>query len=356
MHNIGKREFFSALGMGALHFAFSVFVVFSSIWLCFALWIQEPFGWLISRVLIGTWIAFALSILGIYATQHFFSRIKDVIVYILIFIFSLAWYFGLEAKQDREWSPEVARILNYQRQGDIVTLNNVRNFNWHSNGTFDERWESRTYDLNQITGVNIITSYWMGPQIAHTLVSFDFANTKPLTFSIEIRKEKTEEFSAIGGFFRKYEVSLVASDEKDIVYTRSNIRNEQVYFFPVNMPQAEMKALFEQYLHKADELNQQAKWYNTLTTNCTTLVFDMVQAVSNKELPTDYRLLASGYLPNYLYDLGAINQNWDMKTWYQRAHVNPRALEYNDFDHQSSLNYSEVLRLGLPQSNPALAP
>lgn len=356
MHNIGKREFLSALCMGVLHFLFSVFVIFSSIWLCFALWIQEPLGWLISRILIGIWISFALSVLGVYATQHFFSRRKDVAIYLIVFLFSLFWYFGLEAKQDREWSPEVARILSYQRQGDIVTLNNVRNFTWHPNGTFDEHWENRHYDLNQITGVNIITSYWMGPQIAHTLVSFDFANSKPLTFSIEIRKEKNEEFSAIGGFFRKYEVSLVASDEKDIVYTRSNIRNEQVYFFPVNMPKSEMKALFEEYLHKSDELNQQAKWYNTLTTNCTTLVFDMVQAVSQKELPADYRLLASGYLPNYLYDLGAINQNWDMKTWYERAHINPRTVEYNHFKYRNSLNYSTVIRYGLPHSNPALSP
>lgn len=350
MHNIGKREFFRALGMGALHFVFSLFVILSSIWLCLALWIQEPWGWLFSRILIGTWIAFALSILGIYVSRHFFSRSKDVLLYIIIFVLSLFWYFGLEARQDREWSPEVARILNYERQGDIVTLSNVRNFKWYANGQFDERWESREYDLDQITGVNIITSYWMGPQIAHTLVSFDFANSKPLTFSIEIRKEKTEEFSAIGGFFRKFEVSLVASDEKDILYTRSNIRNEQVYFFPVNMPKAEMKALFKEYLHQADELNQQAKWYNTLTTNCTTLVFDMVQAVSNQELPTDYRLLASGYLPNYLYDLGALNQNWDMKTWYQRAHINPKMAQVEHSKDQNTADYSQIIRSGLPKS------
>lgn len=84
----------------------------------------------------------------------------------------------------------------------------------------------------------------MGPQIAHTLVSFEFKNQQPLVFSIEIRKEKTEEFSAIGGFFRKYELSLIASDEKDIVYTRSNIRKEQVYNFPVNMPRSEQKRSF----------------------------------------------------------------------------------------------------------------
>ena len=48
-----------------LHFIFSLGVVLSSIWLSMALWIHQPLGWLMSRVLIGTWLAFTLSILGI---------------------------------------------------------------------------------------------------------------------------------------------------------------------------------------------------------------------------------------------------------------------------------------------------
>ncbi len=127
-------------------------------------------------------------------------RQVDSVLYLLAFLFCLLGYFSLEARQDREWNPEVAQLLHYEQQGDQVTLYNIRNFDWQADGRYIERWESRSFDLNQITGVNIITSYWMGPKIAHTLVSFDFANQKPLTFSIEIRKEKNEEFSAIGGF------------------------------------------------------------------------------------------------------------------------------------------------------------
>ena len=346
MHNIGKTEFFAALGMALLHCMFSLFVILSSIWLCLALWFQEPLGGLMTRILIGIWIAFALSIVGVYATQAFFSRHTDILLYMLGLLCGLYWYFGLEAKPDRDWNPEVAQVLSYEQQGDLVTLHNVRNFNWHADGSYDERWESRQFDLKQITGVNIITSYWMGPRIAHTLVSFDFANAPPLTFSIEIRKEKNEEFSTIGGFFRKYELSLVAADEKDLIYTRSNSRGEQVYFFPINMSKAESRALFEQYLHKANELKQQPKWYNTLTSNCTTLVFDMVQAISKQHLPTDYRLLASGYLPNYLYDLNAISHDLSMKQWYEKAHINPRVSELN---HLSSTQYSALIRQNLPQ-------
>lgn len=348
MNNIGKTEFFHALSMNIIHFIFSIFVVLSSVWLCFAIWIQQPGGWFISRACIVLWIIFALSILGVYFT-HFFSRRKDILIYIIGFLLSLVWYFNIPAKQDRDWNPDVERILSYEKNGDIVTLHNIRNFDWKTEQDFTPHWDTRTYNLNEIQGVNIITSYWMGPQIAHTLVSFDFKDQKPLVFSIEIRKEKTESFSAIGGFFRKFELSLIASDEKDIVYTRSNIRGEQVYFFPVKMAENERKALFLEYLKKSDELRENPKWYNTLTSNCTTLVFDMIQAIEPHELPRDYRLIASGYLPNYLYDLGALDSKWDIKQWYEHAHINPRTLEFNHFQHQDSLNFSKVIRLGLPR-------
>ena len=346
---IEARELFISLAMWLLHGAFTLFVILSSIWLCLALWYQQPLGNIFSRVIIAIWVLFALSLIGFYINGHIVSRRTDILLYGFVFACVLLWYFSLEARQDRDWNPEVAKQLHYEKQGDMVTLHNVRNFNWRSNEDYDIHWESRTVDLNKITGLNVIASYWMGPKIAHTLVSFDFADQEPLVFSIEIRKEKNEEFSAFGGFFRKYELSLIASDEKDLIYTRSNIRNEQVYLFPVKMPVAERKALFIEYLNKADELHDEAKWYNTLTSNCTTLVFDMVQAINTRHPPKDYRLFASGYLPNYLYDLKAINQNYRLKEWYRLAHINPRTEQYAQQKDQSSKYFSKIIRLDIPK-------
>ncbi|MEF9993474.1 MAG: DUF4105 domain-containing protein, partial [Acinetobacter sp.] len=345
---IEARELFISLAMWLLHGAFTLFVILSSMWLCLALWYQQPFGNIFSRVIIAIWVLFALSLIGFYINGHIVSRRTDILLYGFVFACALLWYFSLEARQDRDWNPEVAKQLHYEKQGDMVTLHNVRNFNWRSNEDYDIHWESRTVDLNKITGLNVIASYWMGPKIAHTLVSFDFADQESLVFSIEIRKEKNEEFSAFGGFFRKYELSLIASDEKDLIYTRSNIRNEQVYLFPVKMPVAERKALFIEYLNKADELHDEAKWYNTLTSNCTTLVFDMVQAINTRQLPKDYRLFASGYLPNYVYDLKAINQNYSLKEWYRLAHINPRTEQYAQQKDQSSKYFSKIIRLDIP--------
>ena len=327
---------------------FSVFVVCFALWLCLALWYQHPLNTVITVTLMVFSAGLSATILVLYWQQRWLARQNIVYAYLIFLGICLTWYFSIQPQQDREWDPEVAQQLHYTRQGDEIQLHNVRNFIWHDQNHYTERWETRRFKLSEIQGVNIITSYWMGPQIAHTLVSFDIQNHAPLTFSIEIRKEKNEAFSALGGFFRKYELSLIAADEKDIIYTRSHIRGEQVYFFPTQISKPMAQQLFLEYLAKADRLQQSPQWYNTLTSNCTTLVFDMMQVVSNQRLPLDYRLLASGYLPNYMHDLHALPYNWDMKTWYQRAHINAKMPKRQAI---SSPAYSALIRQGLIENN-----
>ncbi len=232
-----------------------------------------------------------------------------------------------------------------------------------------EHWDTRTIDLSKLSGVDVTNSYWMGPLIAHTLVSFRFEDDRPLAFSFEIRKEDGESFSALAGFFRRYELSLIAAEERDIIYTRSNARGEQVYLFPIsNLQQHEVKSLFESYLTAADDLNAKPAWYNTLISNCTNIIFYMARIVSGDRLPWDYRIWVSGWLPNYLYDVGMLdaapeknNQPWSMNTWYERTHINPKAKGFdNQVNSQSDTNrdknsrkFSQQIRQDIPI--PALA-
>lgn len=327
-----------------LTFLFFMFVLCSSLWLCLLLWTQQPAGWLLTVISIAGWICFALSLL-------YFPQYWSKLIYLVVFLMVVGWYYSLAPRQNRDWNPEVAHIFSYEKHGHLVTLHQVRNFHWKPDGSYVARWETRHFDLDKINGVNLVTSYWMGPRIAHTLVSFDFNDQLPLTFSFEIRKERNEKFSMLDGFFRKYELGLIAADEQDIIYTRSNIRHEQMYFFPLQMPEADMQALFLQYLKVSDRLRAQPKWYNSLTSNCTTLVFEMIRSIYPHQFPKDYRLLASGYLPNYLYDIRALDQLWSLQQWYHRAHINPRTAHFEQLPHPTSAQFSRLIRQGLPPSS-----
>ena len=284
-------------------------------------------------------------------------------LYAAIWLIGLGWFMSIEPKQQRDWMPEVSERVTYTRDAtnpNLITLTNVRNFDWHNADDATERWETRTIDMSKLSGVDVTNSYWMGPLIAHTLVSFRFEDDRPLAFSFEIRKENGESFSALAGFFRRFELSLIAAEERDIIYTRSNARGEQVYLFPIShLQQHEVKALFESYLTAADELNEEPTWYNTLLSNCTNIIFYMARIVSDDRLPWDYRIWVSGWLPNYLHDVGMLDTNpektgqpWSMDIWYERTHINPKVRGFKNqikpVSDSNSGEFSQQIRQGIP--------
>lgn len=234
-------------------------------------------------------------------------------------------------------------MLEARIDGDHVQLKNVRNFEWRSETDYTPRWENRTYDLTRLRSADLVLSYWMGPHIAHTLVSFGFDGGERVVFSLEIRKERHESFSAIGGFFRQFEQILVAADERDIVRTRSNARGEAVYLYRLQMSQANVRALFLEYLHAANELRRTPRFYNTLTSNCTTIVFELARLIA-PALPADYRLLLSGHFAEYIHDLHGLTPGHRYAELQALGHINERALASD----ASGDDFSMSIRQGVP--------
>ena len=248
--------------------------------------------------------------------------ISFFLIAIVAFVAAL-WWQSIKPSNDRDWAPDVARMTTGESAAESVTLHNVRNFTWRSETDIDERWETRHYDLAQLSSVDLIVSYWTIPAIAHTLVSFGFDDGRHVVFSVEIRKEKGEEFSEIGGFLKRFELSVVAADERDIIGVRSKVRDEKVFLFRTQLNAADRRALFLAYVNEANTLAATPRFYHTLTANCTTIVFGMMQRIIG-DLPWDYRLLASGYLPNYVYDLGGLDTRYDFATLERMGYVSRR--------------------------------
>jgi len=173
-----------------------------------------------------------------------------------------------------------------------------------------------------------VTSYWMGPAIAHVFVSFGFTGDDYLAISIEVRKAKGEGYSTLKGFFRRYELVYVVADERDIIRVRTNYRHdplEDVYIYRVKSPIEAERRLFLEYMRKMNALRTQPEFYNTLTTNCTTNIW-MNTHVNAGRVPWSWKILVSGYVPEYLYELGRLQtMGLSFPELQQRAHVNARA-------------------------------
>jgi hypothetical protein len=148
---------------------------------------------------------------------------------IILAALTLAWWHSLRPSNLGDWQPDVARQATAQIQGDFVTVRNVRNFHYRTKTDFDEHWEERTLDLAKLDGLDIFFSHWSSPLIAHTIMSWSFADRQHLAISIETRKETGMQYSALAGFFRQYELIYVAADERDVVKLPTTAANVYVY-------------------------------------------------------------------------------------------------------------------------------
>ncbi len=124
---------------------------------------------------------------------------KGLSLFGALFLAVLFWWLSIEPSNDRQWLPDVARLPTAEVDGDLITIQNVRNFVYRSEFDYDERWEERTYDLSKLVGVDVFLVYWGSPWIAHTILSWVFEDGPPLAISIETRKEVGEEYSAVRG-------------------------------------------------------------------------------------------------------------------------------------------------------------
>lgn len=321
------------------------------VWGCMALLVHAPQRHHIAHALAVVWGLAWLMLLGYGALQR---RILPIAAGGLALMLALlAWWATIAPQADRLWAADVAQLVNIETDKDqthLVHLHNVRNFTWRSDTDFTPRWETRSYDLDQLRSVDVATSYWMGPAIAHTLVSFGFQDGQHVVFSIEIRKEQHEQFDALAGFFKQYEMALVAADERDILAVRTNVRGEQVYLYRVNMAPESMRELFMAYAQQARQLRYAPRFYHTLTANCTTIVWQLARRIGH-DLPLDWRLLASGYLPEYLRDVGALASMQPLETLRVQGDITARAKNWQApagaDDAAASAHFSRHIRAGM---------
>jgi hypothetical protein len=184
----------------------------------------------------------------------------------------------------------------------------------------------------------------MGPAIAHIFLSFGFGG-EHLAISIEVRKERTEQYSSIAGFFRQYELFYVVADERDVIRVRTNYRKsppEDVYVFRAVGPLENGRRLFLNYIRDINELRTRPRFYNTLTTNCTTMILAHA-AVNPGHIPYSWKILLSGYAPEYVYDGGRLDRSLPFGELKRRAHINAAARAADQ-----APDFSRRIRAGLP--------
>lgn len=266
---------------------------------------------------------------------------KKIGILFAAFLVVLAWWLTLQPSNDRDWQIDVDRTAWAEIDGDVVTIHNLRNFDYRSATDMIPRWETRTVRLSRLTEGDISINFWGSELMAHPIVSFQFADTPPICFSIEARREVGEGFSALGGLYRWFELIYVVADERDVIRVRTNFREgEDVYLYRTTLPVEDARQRFLEYLHVLNELHERPRWYNAIFANCTTAIRS--QRERSYRAVWDWRMLLNGKGDQMLFERGAIfSGGLSFPELREQARINEAARVAND-----SPDFSRDIRRG----------
>lgn len=298
-------------------------------------------AWL-RAVLAGTFAFLTLGALAAIGLRR--RRGAALAAFAVALLVVLAYWRTLQPSNDRDWAPEVARAPRATIAADLVTLHDIRNFDYRTETDFDPSYYDRTFDVRRLDSLDLITSYWMGRAIAHVFVSFGFGDER-VAISVEARKERGEGYSSVQGFFKRYELIYVVADERDLIRVRTNYRRdppEDVYLYRVHGPIENARRLFTEYVRTINALHDRPRFYDTLSTNCTTQIL-LHTRVNPDHLPFSWKVLLSGYAAEYAYEKGRLDQSLPFEALRRRSRINDAARAAD-----RASDFSRRIREGLP--------
>jgi hypothetical protein len=258
-----------------------------------------------------------------------------------------AWWLLIPPSNSRKWQPDVAVLPWAEVRENLVTVHNIRNCDYRTETDYTVSHYDRSFDLTGLKSLDLFLVYWGSPSIAHTMLSFGFEDGSHLCFSIETRKEVGEDYSAIKGFFKQFELTYVVADERDLVRLRTNYRTgEDVYLYRFNVSMDFARKVLLDYLRELNSLKDRPEWYRAIGTNCTTSILRHTTPF-NPDARFDWRLIANGYLDEMLYERGKLDQSLPFAELKKRSLINQRAKAAD-----KASDFSRLIRVGLPGMEP----
>jgi len=297
----------------------AVIAALAAAWAFGAVWYDGPFGRadkFAAVLLLIVFVALFVIVRGFW---------RKIGAFIVLFTGVLIWWLSLSPTNDSDWQPDVAQKSWAEVQGDEVTFHNVRNCDYRTETDYLPQWDTRKVRISQIKGVDMAIDYWGSPWIAHPIVSFQFADALPLCFSIETRKKIGQSYSTIAGLYRQFELIYIAADERDVIRLRTNYRKgEDIYLYRTSISPVQAQERFREYVRSLNALRNKPRWYNAITTNCTTSIRE--QHPESERIPWDWRILVNGKGDEMMYERHLIvAAGLPFAELKQRSHINESA-------------------------------
>lgn len=267
------------------------------------------FAW----ILVLLWIAAVAAIYVVWLPWW-----KPFLLLLTLFVLFLSWWFLQQPSNDRTWEPTTAVLPRVDIRGDIVSIENVRNADYQASGDSAARYERRTFRLSRLRGLDSLVCFWGSPWMSHPIFIFDFGSDGRVCFSIEVRYRLGQTYNLLRSLYRQQELIYHVCDERDVLLRRTKTSpGQDVYLYRINATEGEIRRFFLEYAEQVNALIECPRWYNGLTTNCTTSIY----AQREDQMVWDWRVLLNGKLDQMLYDRKRLDQSMPFETLKRKSRV-----------------------------------
>jgi len=321
----------------AIWFLALVFLCLVTIWAAAALYIDLPATHLSLPAAI-LYLAVVIAIL-------FFFKFRWISLGIGFVLFAgvALWWSSIQPSNNRDWQPEVAETAWTEKDGDKITIHNLRNFDYEPGLVAKPRWEPKIVDLSQLRGVDLYINFWGSTLICHPIVSFQFGPNDHVAISVETRMVKGQSYSTLRGFFKQFALTYIVADERDVIRVRTNYRHEQLYLYRTSVKPDRARRLFLNYLQSVNAIHVRPQFYNALADNCTTNVRMHTAATTTKPAPWDWRMLLNGTVDQLVYENGGFASHLPFTELKQMSLIDAKAQAADQ-----APDFSALIRAGLP--------
>lgn len=234
---------------------------------------------------------------------------------------------------NRDWSEDSKILPNITFEGDIIKIKNIRDWRYDEKSIISKNYYDDFFDLTKINNIYLLFNpfgKWEG--IGHSFFLFEFEDGKTISVSVEARREKDEDFNSLKGLFNKYELWYAFGSSADFILRRAiHYEDHELNMYPLLISKEAGKSLFLDLAQSAHELENEAKFYNTITSNCTNLLMDSANKVKKGSVPFHYSRIFTGFADDYIYKLGFIPNDKSFEEINKRYRVDLKIIEENSY-------------------------
>jgi hypothetical protein len=193
-------------------------------------------------------------------------------------------------------------------------------------------WYDLELNLDSLKTVDYFLVYFAGWRgIAHTFLSFGFADGEQIALSVEARRGVDVPYELLPGIYRQFELMYVMGDELDLVGRRLHFDNDPIYMLPIDTPLEGIRGFFVNMVETANSLRAQPQAYNTVTSTCTTQLAVHANAFRQEPINLwDWRLIFPGYSGELAQEADLLGIAAPLEEVMEQFLVNPAEVSGDD--------------------------